>query len=268
MLKSFYFFVLVFLTLGLNAPVFSQLTPGFNYSNGLNPQLGNQPGQNPTNTYVDTTTTEDTVKAPKKPFSWKNNPKVATLASLIIPGGGQFYNKKYWKIPLVWTVLIGAGYLYVDNNTRYNDFRNSLVYYQNKIPDERLGYADIDKNQAASLYSSIAERYPIQMKPVIDLKKPDSLINVNTLVFYREQSKRTRDYMMIAIIVGYVLNLMDAAVDAHFTNFDVSDNLSMNVRPSMTNPFGNTQMGMSLTFDFVDARRKKIDRLNRLSQNF
>jgi hypothetical protein len=126
----------------------------------------------------------DTVK-PKtvKKFKMKKSPTKAVLLSAVLPGAGQFYNGSYWKIPIV-TGLVGYfGYEYFRNNNLYKD--NRELYVNSQTPENPDG----DQN-----YKTLRE-------------------------FYRDQ----RDDFVWYFLIVYVLNMVDAYVDAHLFDFDVSE---------------------------------------------
>ena len=234
-----------------------------NYYDPKNPQ---GPNYNPTNSPQYNTTTspdsadivEDTVKKEKKPFNWKNNPTVATIASAIIPGAGQFYNKKYWKIPIIWILLGGTGYFFYQSDLQYNNYRLAyinFVDYRLEPESRRDGYnrtkiAESSLNYFGSGGSS--------MREFNSRFTADSLNNANSIAFYRDNVRRTRDWSALFFAFAYILNIADAAVDAHFANFDVSDKLSMEIEPTFLSYSGLPQMGGTLRLTFHVKRKKYI----------
>lgn len=143
-----------------------------------------------------------------------HNPKIALLCSAILPGAGQFYNKKYWKIPIVWGAM-GAGFYFIStNNVLYKDYRLVIlqrVYTKNVIPDK---YTDI--------YST------------------------EQLISLQDQYRQSRDLFVIITSLLYTLNMVDALVDAHLFAFDVSDDLSLKITPSHQNLAGKKYGGITL----------------------
>lgn len=131
---------------------------------------------------------EETVKEPYNPLA----PSKAAFYSAVVPGLGQAYNKKYWKIPIIYAGMATAIYFYIDNNNNYHDYRDA---YKRRL----AGYSD-DEYQG---------------------------ISNETLIRAQRTSRRNRDTSM-AIAVGiYLLNIIDANVDAHLRQFNVSDDLSL-----------------------------------------
>jgi len=162
-------------------------------------------------------TSNKLVLQPSKKYK-KHSPKMAAILSAIAPGAGQIYNKRYWKLPLVWGGLAGFGYLWVNENNRYQDAKTSY-----------LSLLDTDSSNDIPLNGST------------NLSVVQSTKNV-----YRNQ----RDMYLLFGILFYGLNIIDATVDAHFMNFDVSDDLSMNFKLDMRNYATSTQAIPSLTCTF------------------
>ena len=120
------------------------------------------------------------VNAPAKVM--KLNPTKAGLYSAVLPGLGQLYNKKYWKIPLVWgAVGTGVG-IAIWNDRQYRRYRDAFVSELNGQPHEFSGIKGVDKNVLGNV---------------------------------QDRSKRQRDYAIGITALIYVLNIMDAVVDAH-----------------------------------------------------
>jgi len=145
----------------------------------------------------------------------EHSPTRATLLSAVIPGLGQAYNKKYWKIPLVWLGLGGFGYFIVWNNDQYQFYRRNLIYEIENDPD-----------------------YP-----------NETGLNQATLRSARDQYRRNRDQLVLYGILFYLVQVVDAHVDAHLIEFDVNQDLSVRLEPGYI-PLntGGSQIGMSLKF--------------------
>ena len=121
----------------------------------------------------------------------------ALVRSLIVPGLGQAYNKKYWKIPIIYAALGTSVYFIIDNNRQYDEFKQAYIDRQNGLEDDYPQYTD------------------------------DNLITLTD--FYR----RNRDFSVILTAGIYLINVLDAMVDAHLYEFDVSDELSIEVQPQV-----------------------------------
>lgn len=140
--------------------------------------------------------------------------------STILPGAGQVYNKKYWKVPIIYAGAAGLAYSFQFNQSRYVKYRDAYKYR-------------IDGDAATT------DNY-------IGIYSDD---NLNTLQKYYH---RYRDLTVIGFAALYALNIIDASVDAHLFTFDVSDDLTMKVEPTLINTAGmnNYTTGLSLKLKF------------------
>jgi hypothetical protein len=141
----------------------------------------------------------------------------ATIMSACLPGLGQIYNRKYWKAPVIYAALGGLGYWGINNHVRYKYYSNNLRFEHDEDP------ATLNTTG----YSS------------------SQLI---------EQKKYYQKYRDIAVILGmvvYLVNVIDANVDAHLKTFDVSDDLSLQLNPYSNLDYNNKlQAGLSLKLKF------------------
>ena len=149
---------------------------------------------------------------------------LATIYSLALPGLGQAYNKKYWKIPIIY-----AGFTFLAYNIKVNS-------------DE------MRKFTAAYKYVINKENYPTDNKYVVRYKDPNDLLRGRD--FYR----RKVELNIIWSAAWYILNVLDATVDAHFFDYDVSDNLTMHLEPAWLPPpgggFAGSAGGLKLCLKF------------------
>ena len=157
-------------------------------------------------------------------------PQVATRRSAILPGWGQATNKEYWKIPIVYGVLAIPGALYFYNDSWYNKTKYA---YEAKF-----------KAQAPTLDSSGLAGIDPQLKN----------LGVASLQSYRNTFRRDRDYSILYFILAWGLQVADATVFAHLKQFDVSDDLSLQVKPQF-NPNTRTP-GLGLVFNFKEPAKK------------
>ncbi len=144
----------------------------------------------------------DTIDIKKSNFVF--NPRKAGLYSAVLPGLGQAYNKRYWKIPLVYGGLIGFGYAMTWYNDQYLKYKNELFY--------------ILDNDLTRSPSGLSED---QLRSIID------------------QARRERDYMIVLTGIVYLLNIADAHIDAHLKEFDVNEDLKLKLDPTVL-LIGNT----------------------------
>jgi TM2 domain-containing membrane protein YozV len=168
------------------------------------------------------------------------SPKKASIYSALFPGLGQIYNKKYWKLPIIYGGFAGLIYGYSWNNNLYDEYFDAFrTISQYSSPDEMT---EEDKEYLDDFINN----------PSIDLTNPSHFDYATTQFsggkdFYR----RNRDFTIIVMLGLHVLNIIDASVDAHLFDYDISDDLSMNIEPSPINISGSKQvMGMSVNFNF------------------
>jgi TM2 domain-containing membrane protein YozV len=146
-------------------------------------------------------------------------PKVAVLLSTLVPGAGQIYNKKYWKTPIAWAG-IGTGIYFVRrNHILYKDYKGALL--------QRVDTNSTEPDKYLDIYSS------------------------EQLVTLQDQYRQNRDLFIIVSSLVYVMNIIDALVDAHLFSFDVSDDLSLNWQPYYRYSVNtNNTAGLSLRLTF------------------
>lgn len=143
-------------------------------------------------------------------------PTKAAFYSAILPGLGQAYNKKYWKIPIVYGAMATSMYFYLDNNKKYHSVRDA---YKRRL-------AGFNDDEYQNIYDD------------------DRLIQAQR--FYQ----RNRDLSLLVTIGFYVLNIVDANVDAHLMQFNVNDNLSVAPDIYQTDFTTRPNLGLSLNYKF------------------
>lgn len=147
------------------------------------------------------------------------NPRKATLRSAIFPGWGQLYNKKYWKVPLVWgAVGITVGVFFYNVNT-YKALKQAYIYK-----------TDQDSNNDL----------------LIDPRF--SNLSANALKTYRNSFRQNVDYSVLFFILIWGLNVVDATVDAHLKAFDVNDDLSLHFKAGYSELAKTTGITLALKF--------------------
>ena len=130
----------------------------------------------------------------------KHKPKTASLRSALIPGWGQAYNKKYWKIPIIYAGIGGLVYALDQNQKEYNTLRQAYIFTTD------------DDTATIGLYQGRA-------------------LSADVLASLRDTYRRYRDLSVVGLFAVYVLNIIDANVDAHLFEFNVDDNLTLNFVP-------------------------------------
>ncbi|MCC7400402.1 MAG: hypothetical protein IT214_02860 [Chitinophagaceae bacterium] len=168
--------------------------------------------------------TVDVVKKERKDSVTKKShtPRGATIRSAIIPGWGQVYNKKYWKVPIVYGALGVSGGIFLYNLKNY---RNTRFAYKVKY-NMRVNGTD------SALYALIKP----ELKPLSE----------ESLRFYRNQFRQDIDYSALVFILLWGLNVVDATVDAHLRTFDVSRDLSLQIKTGYCEMAGTNGLSLVL----------------------
>jgi hypothetical protein len=151
----------------------------------------------------------------------KHSPKKAAIMSAIIPGLGQFYNRKYWKPPVLYAGFAGFAYTLSIIQDKYKTYHTAYKYRVDNDTSTQDDYIGIYTDD-----------------------------NLKTL---QARFHRTRDLLIVGISALYVMNIIDASVDAHLYYFDVTDDLSLKIQPHFENILSTKQTlstGFLLTLKF------------------
>ena len=168
--------------------------------------------------------------------TWTPNPKRAIWLALVIPGGGQIYNRKFWKLPIVYGGFLGCIYALTWNNMMYKDYSQA--------------YLDImDDDPTTASYNKF-----LHLGRTID----DSNISRYKEIFRNRKDKyrRWRDMSLFVMIGIYALSVIDAYVDAELSVFDISKDLSLKVQPTVIgnpmseNPIYASSLGVNCKLNF------------------
>ncbi|MCK9449290.1 MAG: DUF5683 domain-containing protein [Bacteroidales bacterium] len=164
----------------------------------------------------------------EQPEIYTHSPHKATIYAAILPGLGQAYNKKYWKIPIVYAGFATITYFALDNQKEY------------RIAKEAFNYV------------SAGEEYPIDNKYVGRYPASD-------LMIIRDYFRRNTEVSWILMGVWYLLNIIDATVDAHLFYYDLSEDLSVELMPAAESkiqpklgdqPFSHARQLITLRYTF------------------
>ncbi len=144
----------------------------------------------------------------------QKDPKKATLLSAVLPGAGQVYNGKSWKVPILYAGILTDLYFINYNHRRYESFRDALF--------------------------------------ALDKKEPNQFPSLNRAALVRNVDywRQNRDLTVLLLLGIYALNLVDANVDAHLSGFDISEDLALQVAPQLGTVSASNSMGVSLTLRF------------------
>jgi hypothetical protein len=142
-------------------------------------------------------------------------PSKAAFYSAILPGLGQAYNKKYWKIPLVYGALGTSMYFYLSNNKQYHEYRDAYKKRLAGIPETQYGF-----------------------------------LTDNQLIQAQRVTQRNRDLSLLVTLGFYILNIVDANVDAHLMQFNVNDKLTFQPDVYQNTITAKPNLGLSLNYKF------------------
>lgn len=168
--------------------------------------------------------------------TWRPDPQRALWLALVIPGGGQIYNRKYWKLPIVYGGFVGCIYAMRWNNMMYKDYAQAYL----DLMDDDPGTASYNKfmHLGRQITASNEERY----KTIFKKRK--------------DRFRRYRDLSFFVMVGVYAISVVDAYVDAELSAFDISKDLSMKVRPavisngSSANPLYAASLGVNCSISF------------------
>ena len=155
------------------------------------------------------------VREPYDPLA----PSRAAFYSAVVPGLGQAYNKKYWKIPIIYAGMATGVYFYLQNDKDYDRFRNA---YKRRL----AGYTD-------------DEFYGTGTSPIISDER---------LIDAQKTASKNKDVSIIVSLAFYLLNIVDANVDAHLKQYDVGEDLS--IKPNLEFNMVNSQANYGLSFTY------------------
>lgn len=152
------------------------------------------------------------VASPKPKKIWKPDATTATWLALVIPGGGQIYNRKYWKLPIVYGGFVGCMYAYNWNGQMYKDYRQAYLDIMDSDPNTdsfkdffRPGFNfEANKDYLKSVFKRRKDRY-----------------------------RRWRDMSIFVFIGVYAVSVIDAYVDAQLATFDIADDINLSIEPQM-----------------------------------
>lgn len=151
----------------------------------------------------------------------EHSPRKASLYAAVLPGLGQIYNHKYWKVPIVYAGFGTTIYFIKFNTKYYKDFRDAYAYVTSSSTDPAP--------------NNLVNRY-----------------NADQLLSGRQYYRRNLELSYIATAAWYILTIVDATVDAHFFDYNINDDLSLQVTPWLSPPVasGKPNGGISLSMRF------------------
>lgn len=162
-------------------------------------------------------------------------PRQATIRSAIIPGWGQVYNKKYWKLPLVYAAVGIPVYSFMYNRGWYIKTRDAA---------KMIATADT-MNWRNRVDPKLYVFFPTQG-------------TLGSLLNFRNEYRRDMDYSILFVLLAWGLNIVDATVDAHLKGFDISDDLSLKIKPTILSGTSTAGISFVLTIGKNNYYRKNL----------
>lgn len=160
---------------------------------------------------TDTLKTLKKIKTPRDWSKWRPDAKKALWLSLVLPGAGQIYNRKYWKLPIFYGGFVGCIYAISWNNQMYHDYSQAYLDIMDDNPETQ------SYNSFLHLGTTIDDTNRSRYQDIFKKRK--------------DRYRRWRDLSIFATIAVYALSVVDAYVDASLSEFDISDDLSLRVTP-------------------------------------
>ena len=168
--------------------------------------------------------------------TWRPDTKRAMWLALVLPGAGQIYNRKYWKLPIVYGGFVGCAYAMRWNNQMYRDYSQAYLDLMDNDPNTQ------SYNQFLHLGAKIDETNLARYQALFKNRK--------------DKFRRWRDLSFFCLVGVYALSVVDAYVDASLSEFDISNNLSLKVEPTIINntternPLKQNSLGLSCSLNF------------------
>lgn len=184
----------------------------------------------------------DTLKnvRPKRNWAtWRPNAKRAMWLAIVLPGAGQIYNRKYWKLPFVYGGFVGCAYAMRWNNQMFRDYSQAYMDIMDDDPNTQSYNQFL--HLGAKIDSSNLERYKRLFKN------------------RKDKFRRWRDLSFFCLVGVYAISIIDAYVDASLSEFDISKDLSLRVEPTIinrsnnglqANPLRDNSLGVSCSLNF------------------
>ncbi len=168
--------------------------------------------------------------------TWRPTPKRALWLALVLPGAGQIYNRKYWKLPIIYGGFVGCAYAMRWNNMMYRDYSQAYLDIMDDDPTTN------SFNQFLHLGSQITEANKSRWQEIFRKRK--------------DRYRRWRDMSFFVMVGVYALSVIDAYVDASLSEFDISPDLSLNIAPAVFNAgpsqgsLGSAAIGLQCSLNF------------------
>ena len=168
--------------------------------------------------------------------TWRPSPKRALWMALVLPGAGQIYNRKYWKLPIIYGGFVGCAYAMRWNNMMYRDYSQAYLDIMDNDPTTE------SYNQFLHLGTQITEANKARWQEIFRKRK--------------DRYRRWRDMSFFVMVGVYAFSVIDAYVDASLSEFDISPDLSLKIAPAVLNanpsqdPLSHAAIGLQCSLSF------------------
>ncbi|MCW3804404.1 DUF5683 domain-containing protein [Plebeiibacterium marinum] len=169
-----------------------------------------------------------------------HSPHKASLYSAVLPGLGQAYNKKYWKIPILYAGFAGIIYAIDFNSSNYSKYRRGYRDYLLQDPNN---------TSYVKVFQKLIDNKRLTIEEIEPGGSRSDWVRT-TLENGKDYYERWRNLSYVGFALVYIINIVDATVDAHFKTFDVSDDLSMRIDPVVQPGIGGNSVGLQLRLTF------------------
>jgi Family of unknown function (DUF5683) len=154
-----------------------------------------------------------------------HSPRKASLYSAVLPGLGQIYNRKYWKVPIIYGGFIALFYAIIYNNDYYTKFKKAYIFRTDNDPNTNFEF------YYGGTYTKL-------------------FTDPNELLQAMEYHERYRNLSILGLAGFYVLNIIDATVDAYLFDYDITQDLAFRINPTMINSSNSLNLGISCSLRF------------------
>lgn len=158
---------------------------------------------------------EKQIDSPKTKVKFQPDAKTAALFSALIPGMGQIYNRQYWKAPIVYAVMGTPIFFAIKRQQEYQRYRKAYIA---RITD-----------------------------PANSKDEFQGILSLPAIKQYQDEAKQSMDMMLVYTVIGYAGQILEAISGAHLRNFDISKDLTMQIRPTIS-PYSNVGLGLVICF--------------------
>lgn len=196
---------------------------------------------------LDPKITGDTLKMMESIIKKPHSPHRATIMAMVLPGSGQIYNGQWWKVPILYGGIAADLYGIIWNQKRFKEYQSAYVEWVNHL--DKLSKNPDTPYPDRPAWDKIPKSFDVNEYIIGNAQREKWFSDI--LSNRKASFKRNRDLCYIVMAAIYAINIIDAAVYAHFYDFEIDDNLSLHWQPSAGySPIGGGSLGLTLTLNF------------------